>query len=197
MRARRSGGDGAATAGRPDGSCPVGAPVGAAGRVEDQIRRIRLMLFALGEAADGVERAVLAAELGRGLSWMDAAFGRAVEPVVAGSMGGEVRRQLQQERHELRRQLAAVRRRARRLGARATADPGFRRLVDDLGVLAAGHLARLEDEVLGPWRALRRPEREAIPIAFRAAPMPGAPGVADGPGPGHAGGLGALPQWPA
>lgn len=167
--------DGAA-GGRPDGWRPAVPPGPSTDPLGDGIRRIRLTLFALAETAEGGERAAVAAELGRGFARLGEMVVRTVEPVVAPSIPGDVRRQIHQERHELRRQVAAVRRRWRRVGHEAGGDPVLAGLIDDLASLAARHLARLEDELLGPWTALDRPEQARR--TFAAAPAADVPGSA-------------------
>lgn len=156
--------EGAAAAGH-EGWRPAAGSPGASDVVADRIRRIRLTLFALAETADGAERVVLADELGRATASLEETVARWVEPVVAASIPGDVRRRIHQERHELRRRAGAVRRRARRLGPRVAADDGLQQLVDDLAGLAGRHLARLEDEVLGPWHALHVREPARRPAA--------------------------------
>lgn len=138
----------------------------------DDIRRIRLMLFALAEMTEVGDRQAVALELLRRFARLTDTVERAVEPVVVSSISSEARRRLHHERVELRRYAGFLERATRRRSARGRPadDVRVNRQLDELVVLAARHLAHLEDDVMGPFAALdpREHARRSGSVRFAA-----------------------------
>lgn len=134
----------------PGGAPVPGGPPAPPDPLTDGIRRLRLLLLALGETAGRADRVAVAAELARAYARFEDTVERAVEPLVSSAIPAADRRSLARQRAELRRRMQAVQRRTRRLSTQAAAagDPAFGRQLEELGTLAARHLARLEDDVL-------------------------------------------------